>query len=69
MSNDKKTQPPVKVDEKWLITWVPNSEYIAQEGRHKLPAGHSETILHDGTAESWVKANPQKSVIFCFRLK
>ncbi len=53
------------VSEKWLISWRPNSDYISQT---KLPAGHTETVIHDGRMDHWVRDNPQKTVVFCIEI-
>ena len=60
---------PVGSEEKWLITWRPNSEYVAQSQHLKLPADHVETFIqYGGDPEEWVKANPHKAVVFCCKL-
>lgn len=60
---------PKPLDEvSWLITWRPNSEYVGQSKLMGLPGDHTETIIHYGDMEDWVKNNLHKSVMFCCRL-
>ena len=56
--------------EKWIITWKINSEYLAQETLgQKLPAGHTQTDIIKNSPEYWVQNNPQKSLLFCYRVQ
>lgn len=66
---DVKSPDLPKSEESWLLSWIPNSEYVAQERGLKLPVGHSETIVISQTPEVWVKNNPHKTVIYLHRLR